>query len=76
MKKYLKTLPSAISYLRRSTLPDGQIARYYELQTNRPLYMQRTGDEYALTFEDTDLPSHYSWKMASQVDRLEACWMT
>jgi PelA/Pel-15E family pectate lyase len=70
-KKYLTPLPAAIAYLRRSTLPDGQIARYYELKTNRPLYMHRDGDQYTLTFEDNDLPSHYSWKSKSQVDKLQ-----
>ncbi len=70
-RKYLSTLPNAINYLQRSTLPDGQIARYYELETNRPLYMQRSGDQYSLTFDDSDLPSHYSWKSKSQVSRLQ-----
>ncbi len=70
-EKYLKPLPAAIAYLRRSTLPGGQIARYYELNTNRPLYMHRDGDEYSLTFDDSDLPSHYSWKSQSQVDKLQ-----
>ncbi len=70
-KKYLSSLPQAIEYLRRSALPDGQIARYYELKTNRPLYMQRRGDEYSLTFDDNDLPSHYSWKSKSQVEKLQ-----
>lgn len=70
-EKYLKTLPAAIAYLRQSILPDGQIARYYELKTNRPLYTQREGDKYSLTFDDSDLPSHYSWKSKSQVDKLQ-----
>ena len=70
-KKYLKPLPAAIAYLRRSTLPDGQIARYYELKTNRPLYMHRNGDEYTLTFDDNNLPSHYSWKSKSQFEKLQ-----
>lgn len=70
-KKYLNPLPAAIAYLRRSTLPDGQIARYYELKTNRPLYMHRVGDEYSLTFDDSDLPAHYSWKSKSQVEKLQ-----
>lgn len=70
-RKYLSTLPKAINYLQRSRLPDGQIARYYELETNRPLYMQRSGDQYSLTFDDSDLPSHYSWKSKSQVSKLQ-----
>ena len=34
--------------------------------------MQRNGDAYTLTFDDTDLPSHYSWKTKSQADRLQS----
>ncbi len=68
--KYLAPIPSALAYLRRSELPDGQIARYYELQTNRPLFMRRSGDSYILTYDDGELPAHYSWKTPSQVERL------
>ncbi|MHC4346065.1 MAG: pectate lyase, partial [Planctomycetota bacterium] len=43
-KKYLEPIPSAVDYLKRSSwLRDGKpvIARFYELQTNRPLYMTK-----------------------------------
>jgi len=70
--KYLEPLPRALRYLRRSLLPDGQLARYYELQTNRPLYMSRQGDTYSLTYDDSDLPSHYGWKMPSRLDEIES----
>ncbi len=67
--KYLEPIPRALSYLRRSRLPDGRLSRYYELQTNRPLYMTRN---YTLTNDDSDLPTHYGWKVEATMDRVEA----
>lgn len=67
--KYLEPIPKALKYLERSRLPDGRLARYYELRTNKPLYMTR---DYQLTHDDSDLPQHYGWKTASQVDDLRA----
>jgi len=72
--RYLQPIPAALDWLRRSQLNDGKIARYYELKTNRPLYMQRAGDEYRLTYEDTELPGHYGWKTVSRVGELQARW--
>jgi len=69
--KYLEPIPRALAYLKASRLPDGRLARFYELKSNKPLYMTRKGEEYSLTYEDTDLPSHYSWKAASRLDALE-----
>ncbi|MFN9911154.1 MAG: polysaccharide lyase, partial [Pirellulaceae bacterium] len=60
--RYLEPIPAALAWLQRSQLNDGFIARYYELQTNRPLYMRRAGEDYRLTYEDADLPGHYGWK--------------
>lgn len=68
--KYLAPIPDAAQWLRRSLLPDGRLARYYELRTNRPLYMKRRGDVYELTFDDSDLPGHYGWKTDSQLASL------
>jgi PelA/Pel-15E family pectate lyase len=70
--KYLEPIPRALAYLRKSLLSDGRLARYYELKTNRPLYMNRKGTAYFLTYDDSDLPSHYGWKGASQLDELES----
>jgi len=69
-RKYLQPIPSAVAWLRRSMLPDGQLARYYELKTNRPLYMTRRGDQYTLTYDDSNLPTHYGWKTESQLEEL------
>ncbi len=69
--KYLEPIPRALAYLKTCRLPDGRMARYYELQTNRPLYMNRKGSDYSLTYDDTDLPAHYGWKQKTDVDELE-----
>lgn len=73
-RKYLEPIPRALAYLKRSRLPDGRLARYYELQTNRPLYMNRTGRDYFLTYDDKDLPDHYGWKGASRLEGLEKAY--
>lgn len=69
-RKYLEPIPRAAAWLKSSLLPDRQIARYYELKTNRPLYMTRRGDQYTLTYDDSNLPSHYGWKTASRLEEL------
>jgi len=70
--KYLKPIPSALVYLRKSLLPDGKLARFYELRTNRPLYFKRTGKRYDLTYRsDDDLPTHYGFHMDSRLDAIE-----
>lgn len=66
--KYLAPIPSALAWLKRSLLPDGRLARYYELQTNKPLYMT---DDYKLTFDDSKVPQHYGWKNESRIADLE-----
>jgi hypothetical protein len=73
-RKYLEPIPAALSYLRRSRLEDGRLARYYELQTNKPLYMVRRGKQYELTYDDSSLPAHYGWKFASRLDEIETAY--
>lgn len=68
--KYLEPVPRALAYLRTCRLPDGRMARYYELQTNRPLYMNRKDGNYFLTYDDTDLPAHYGWKQKPEIEQL------
>lgn len=69
-RRYLTPIPAALAWLQRSRLADGRLARYYELITNRPLYMSRRGDRYSLTYDDENLPSHYGWKSESRIDQL------
>jgi len=67
-KKYLEPLPRAIAYYRKSLLPDGQLARYYELKTNRPLYFTK---KYELTYSDDDTPTHYAFKVGNGLDSIQ-----
>lgn len=67
--KYLAPVKKALDYLERSQLPDGRLARFYELKTNRPLYFTK---EYVLTYDDSDLPTHYGFKVSSRVSRLRS----
>lgn len=58
-ERYLKPIPPAIEWLRRSRIGPDLWARFYELKTNRPIYFTRN---YRLTYDDGDLPRHYSFK--------------
>lgn len=69
-RKYLEPIPRALVYLKRSLLADGRLSRYYELRTNRPLYMFRRGDVYTLTYDDSKLPKHYGWKIDSRLGEI------
>lgn len=69
--KYLEPIPRALAYLKHSLLPDGRLARYYELKTNKPLYIFRRGDVYTLTYNDSNLPKHYGWKIDSRLGDIE-----
>ena len=70
--KYLKPLSAAFAWFERSQLPDGQHARFYELQTNKPLYFVK--DTYVLTYDDSNVPTHYGFKVdpMSKVQKLKA----
>jgi hypothetical protein len=68
-RKYIEPIRKALAYFRSSLLPDGRLARFYELRTNRPLYFTR---QYELTYEANDLPTHYRFIVNSQLDAIEA----
>ena len=67
-KKYLEPIPGALAYFKSSLLPDGRLARFYELKTNKPLYMDA---QYQLTYDDSAVPTHYGWKQPTRFDRIE-----
>lgn len=73
-KQYLEPIPRAMAYLKKSELSDGRLARYYELETNKPLYMERNGSDYTLTHDDSRLPSHYGFKTESNLKTIDAAW--
>lgn len=62
--KWIKTLPPAIAWLEKAKLPDGHWARFYELNTNMPLYCK--AKTYEVTFDDSDLPTHYGFKIKTE----------
>ena len=68
-RKYLEPIPRAIAYLRKSQLPSGQLARFYELTTNKPLYFTK---QYELTYAGDDVPTHYGFVVASNLDAIQA----
>jgi hypothetical protein len=66
-KKYLDPIPRALAYYKKSLLPDGRLARFYELRENRPLYFTK---DYQLTYSDADMPTHYGFKVSSSLDSI------
>lgn len=67
-RKYLEPIPRALAYYRSSLLPDGRLARFYELETNKPLYFTK---DYQLTYSSDDMPTHYAFIVSSGLDRIE-----
>ena len=70
-KKFLNAVPPALDYLKKSQLPDGRLARFYELKTNRPLYFTK---KYELVYTDDDLPTHYGFQVGSSLESIEAAY--
>lgn len=64
--KYLKPIQPALAWFERSKLPDGTHARFYELHTNKPLFFVK--DTYVLTYDDSNMPTHYSFKVSQQIN--------
>lgn len=73
-KKYLAPVAKAITYLRSVLLPGNQLARFYELQTNKPLYFERGpgGKGFELTYSDAKASSNYGWKWDSELDAIQS----
>ena len=66
--RYLEPLPRTIEYYRSLLLPDGRLARFYEIGTDRPLYFTK---EYQLTYDSSDMPTHYGFIIGSSLDAIE-----
>ena len=58
-RRYLEGAEPAVKWLLRSRLSDGDWARFYELETNEPLYMDAS---YRLSSSWLDAPGHYTFK--------------
>jgi len=59
-QRYMDSAAAGLGWLEASRLPEGDWARFYEMGTNRPLYMTR---DYRLTYDDDDLPTHYGFRV-------------
>ncbi len=67
-ESYRAAVEQGLDYYKRCLRPDNQLARFYELKTNRPLYMNR---KYELTYTDDDVPTHYGFIVKSSLEKLE-----
>ncbi len=67
-ERFLEPIPRALAYYRSSERPDGRMARFYELHTNKPLYFTK---DYQLTYSDDDMPTHYGFITSSRLDDIE-----
>jgi hypothetical protein len=67
-ERYREPIAPAIAWFKRVGLPDGRHARFYELETNTPLYFNR---KYELVTTDDDMPTHYAFKVKIDVAGLE-----
>lgn len=62
-EKFLKPLPAAIAWFRRSEIAPGNWARYYELRTNKQLFGDRDGKvRYRLADISEERQHGYSWQ--------------
>ncbi|MEW4487355.1 pectate lyase [Thalassoglobus sp. JC818] len=68
-EKFIQPVSRAIEFYRSLELSDGQLARFYEIGSNKPLYFTR---DYELVYTDDDLPTHYGFKVSSKLDRIES----
>ncbi len=67
-ERFLKPIPAAIAYLKTCLRGDGQLARYYELKSNRPLYFSK---DYKMTYDDREMPDHYGFVITSHLDEIQ-----
>lgn len=70
-EKYLEPIPRALAYFEPLVGPDGRIPRYFELKTNRPLFMNQ---KYEIVYDPSAAPSHYGWTQPARFDEIEAAY--
>lgn len=66
-RKYLNAVPKALAYLRHSRLKDGKLARFYELKSNRPIYLTKN---HKLSYEVDPQATHYQFVVNSRLDSI------
>ncbi|BDA82960.1 polysaccharide lyase [Aureimonas sp. SA4125] len=65
--RYLETAAAAAEWLDSVRLPDGPWARFYELRSDRPLYVD---PDYKITYDDQKLPDHYTLRSDFGIPRV------
>jgi len=65
--RYLAPIPDAIAWLKSSQLADGTWARFYEIGTNKPIYVTANRK---VVYEPTNLRPGYGWKGSYNVAEL------
>jgi hypothetical protein len=72
--RFLEPIPRALAYLKKSELSGGKLARFYELETNRPLYFERGkgGKGFVMTYDDSKVSSNYGWINDSRLATIAA----
>ncbi len=72
-KKYLAPIPAALAYFKKSELPAGRLARFYEIKTNKPIYFERGpgGKGHVWTYESNNIADGYGYIVGSNVAALE-----
>lgn len=73
-EKFLKPIPPALDWYERSQLSPNLWARFYELQTNKPLYFVK--DTYELTDDGSNVPTHYSFSGNYARSTIDLCRRT
>jgi hypothetical protein len=68
-ERVLAAAEHGTEYLRASQLPNGRLARFYELRSNRPLYFTK---DYELTYDSAGAPDHYGFEHDSRVAEFAA----
>jgi hypothetical protein len=69
--KYLEPIPRALAYLRKSTLADGRLARFYELKSNQPIYFTRDAEgRHQPTYDETKITTGYGYIFDNKLENL------
>jgi hypothetical protein len=61
--KFLEPIPAFIGWLKRSQIASNRWARYYEIETNKPIYGDRDGKiHYTLAEISAERQRGYAWE--------------
>lgn len=58
-RRYLSPIPDAIAWFEKSEIRSGVWARFYEIETNRPIYVN---NKRQVIYEQVDLRPGYGWE--------------